>query len=84
MTAQTRAGVTIPETFEQTCQERAAQPPTHVLLDDRHRAHGRAQHDRRHGRFHARRGYHDRCRGLDHPEASPSTAVTGRRRRIAD
>jgi hypothetical protein len=49
----------------------AAQPPIHVLLDDRHRA--RAQPDRR--------GYHDRPRILDLPEASPSTAVTGRRRR---
>jgi hypothetical protein len=67
-----------------------AQPPTHVLLDDRHCA--RAQHDRRRGLLHARRGYHDRPRVLDLPKASPSTAVTGRirrgrrrrRRRIAD
>jgi hypothetical protein len=58
-----------------------AQPPTHVLLDDRHRAHARAQHDSRRGLLHARCGYHDRPRVLDLPEASPSTAVPGRRRR---
>jgi hypothetical protein len=56
-----------------------AQPPTHVLLDDRHRA--RAQHDRRLGLLHARCGYHDHPRVLDLSEASPSTAVIGRRRR---
>jgi hypothetical protein len=73
-----------------------AQPPTHVLLDDRHcaGARARAQHDRRRGLLHARRGYHDHPRVLDLPKASPSTAVTGRirrgrrrrrrRRRIAD
>jgi hypothetical protein len=59
----------------------AAQPPTHVLLDDRHRARARAQHDHRRDLLHARRGYHDRPRVLDLPKASPSTAVTGRRRR---
>jgi hypothetical protein len=60
----------------------AAQPPTHVLLDDHHRA----QHDHRRSLLHARRGYHDRPHILDLPKASPSTAVTGRRRRrrIAD
>jgi hypothetical protein len=56
-----------------------AQPPTHVLLDDRHRA--RAQHDHRRGLLHTCCGYHDRPRVLDLPEASPSMAVTGRRRR---
>jgi hypothetical protein len=58
-----------------------AQPPTHVLLDDRHRARARAQHDRRRGLLHACRGYHEHPRVLDLPEASPSMAVTGRRRR---
>jgi hypothetical protein len=61
-----------------------AQPPTHVLLDDRDRACARAQHDRRRGLLHAHHGYHNRPRVLDLPEASPSMAVTGRRRRIAD
>jgi hypothetical protein len=56
-----------------------AQPPTHVLLDDCHRA--RAQHYHHRGLLHARHGYHDRPRVLDLPEASPSTAVTGRKRR---
>jgi hypothetical protein len=58
-----------------------AHPLTHVLLDDRHCARTHAQHDRRRGLLHARRGYHDRPRVLDLPEASPSTVVTGRRRR---
>jgi hypothetical protein len=48
----------------------------------------RVQYDRRCGLLDARRGYHDRPRVLDLPEASPSTAVTRRRgrrrRRIAD
>jgi hypothetical protein len=54
-----------------------AQPPTHILLDDR----ARAQHDHHCGLLDARRGYDDRPRLLDLPEASPSMAVTGRRRR---
>jgi hypothetical protein len=59
----------------------AAQPPTHVVLDDRHRARTRAQHDRHRGLLHARHGYHDRPRVLDLSEAFPSTVVIGRRRR---